>query len=121
METTTFLGAILGLAAVVLVLFLYISRKWCFHHTHGGFPCCDDANTLPSKYIHKMGKSGEPYAFLLRLYIIIDKHARHRRCSRNDTCCLFLLFVYSSCSYRDTRVSPGGGNDVRDPTLFRCL
>lgn len=56
METTTFLGAVLGLAALMLVLFLYISRKWCFHHKHAGFPCCDENNTLPSKYIHKMGK-----------------------------------------------------------------
>lgn len=56
METTTFLGALFGLAALILVLFLYISRKWCFHRKHGGFPCCDENNTLPSKYIHKMGK-----------------------------------------------------------------
>lgn len=50
------MGAVLGLAALMLVLFLYISRKWCFHHKHAGFPCCDENNTLPSKYIHKMGK-----------------------------------------------------------------
>lgn len=54
MEATTFLGALLGFIALLLVMFLYMHRKWCFS-SHGGFPCCDE-NALPSKYIHKMGK-----------------------------------------------------------------
>lgn len=64
MEATTFLGAFFGLAALMLVLFLYINRKWCFNSTHGFASCCDE-NGLPSKYIHKMGK------FLLYFYIPI--------------------------------------------------
>lgn len=54
METTTFVGALIGFVALLLVFFLYINRKLCFN-SNGNFPCCDE-NTLPSKYIHKMGK-----------------------------------------------------------------
>lgn len=54
MESTTILGAIFGLVALMLVFFLYINRKWCFNSTPG-FPCCDETS-LPSKYVHKMGK-----------------------------------------------------------------
>ncbi|EDS38894.1 synaptotagmin-14 [Culex quinquefasciatus] len=50
METTTFLGAALGFIALLLVLFLYINRKWCFA-TPGSFPCCDEL-TLPAKTVH---------------------------------------------------------------------
>ncbi|XP_021694543.1 synaptotagmin-14 isoform X1 [Aedes aegypti] len=50
METTTFLGAALGFIALLLVLFLYINRKWCFA-TPGSFICCDE-NTLPAKTVH---------------------------------------------------------------------
>ncbi|XP_029718298.2 synaptotagmin-14-like [Aedes albopictus] len=50
METTTFLGAALGFIALLLVLFLYINRKWCFA-TPGSFNCCDE-NTLPAKTVH---------------------------------------------------------------------
>ncbi|XP_065077435.1 synaptotagmin-14 isoform X2 [Ochlerotatus camptorhynchus] len=50
METTTFLGAALGFIALMLVLFLYINRKWCFA-TPGSFICCDE-NTLPAKTVH---------------------------------------------------------------------
>ncbi|XP_055618715.1 synaptotagmin-14 [Toxorhynchites rutilus septentrionalis] len=50
METTTFLGAALGFIALLLVLFLYINRKWCFA-TPGSFPCCDEG-TLPAKTVH---------------------------------------------------------------------
>ncbi|XP_055539893.1 synaptotagmin-16 [Wyeomyia smithii] len=50
METTTFLGAALGFVALLLVLFLYINRKWCFA-TPGSFPCCDE-NTLSAKTVH---------------------------------------------------------------------
>lgn len=55
MEATTFLGAVLGFIVLLLVLFLYIQRLWCFN-SNRGFPCCDE-NTLSSNYIHKMGKS----------------------------------------------------------------
>lgn len=55
MEGTTMLGAIFGLVALMLVFFLYVNRKWCFNSTPG-FPCCDE-NSLPSKYVHKMGES----------------------------------------------------------------
>lgn len=54
MESTTVLGAIFGFVALMLVFLLYFNRKWCFHSTPG-FPCCDE-NSLPSKYIHKMGE-----------------------------------------------------------------
>lgn len=54
MENTTIFGAIFGLMALMLVFFLYINRKWCFNSTPG-FPCCDESS-LPSKYVHKMGK-----------------------------------------------------------------
>ncbi|XP_055600336.1 uncharacterized protein LOC129749392 [Uranotaenia lowii] len=50
METTTVLGAALGFIALMLVLFLYINRKWCFA-TPGTFLCCDE-NTLPAKTVH---------------------------------------------------------------------
>lgn len=54
MESTTILGAILGLVALMLVFLLYVNRRWCFHTTPS-FACCDE-NSLPSKYVHKMGK-----------------------------------------------------------------
>lgn len=54
MESTTILGAIFGLVALVLVFLLYVNRKWCFRTT-SGFPCCDE-NSLPSKYVQKIGK-----------------------------------------------------------------
>lgn len=54
METTTFLGAALGFIALMLVLFLYINRKWCFA-TPGSFICCDE-NTLPAKTVHTIRK-----------------------------------------------------------------
>lgn len=54
MESTTIIGAIFGLVALMLVFLLYVNRKWCFHSTPG-FPCCDE-NSLPSKYVHKLGK-----------------------------------------------------------------
>ncbi|XP_058832479.1 synaptotagmin-16 isoform X2 [Topomyia yanbarensis] len=50
METTTFLGAAFGFVALLLVLFLYINRKWCFA-TPGSFPCCDE-NALSAKAVH---------------------------------------------------------------------
>lgn len=53
MEATTFIGAILGFVALILVFFLYINQKWCFNTT-AGISCCDE-NALPSKYIHKIG------------------------------------------------------------------
>lgn len=55
MESTTILGAILGLVVLILVFLLYVNRRWCFHTTPA-FACCDE-NSLPSKYVHKMGKS----------------------------------------------------------------
>lgn len=54
MESTTILGAIFGLVALMLVFLLYVNRRWCFHTTPA-FACCDE-NSLPSKYVHKMGK-----------------------------------------------------------------
>lgn len=53
MESTTILGAILGIVALMLVFLLYVNRRWCFHTTPA-FSCCDE-NSLPSKYVHKMG------------------------------------------------------------------
>ncbi|XP_058444591.1 synaptotagmin-14 isoform X2 [Malaya genurostris] len=50
METTTFLGAAFGFVALLLVLFLYINRKWCFA-TPGSFSCCDE-NALSAKAVH---------------------------------------------------------------------
>lgn len=54
MESTTILGAIFGLAALMLVFLLYVNRKWCFRST-SGFSCCDE-NSLPAKYVQKIGK-----------------------------------------------------------------
>lgn len=67
MESTTILGAIFGLVALMLVFLLYVNRRWCFHTTPA-FACCDE-NSLPSKYVHKMGKllstlNGEMIFFL---------------------------------------------------------
>lgn len=59
METTTFLGAALGFIALLLVLFLYINRKWCFA-TPGSFPCCDEL-TLPAKTVHTIRKYTDNY------------------------------------------------------------
>lgn len=53
METTTFFGALFGFVALLLVLFLYINRKWCFNNSTG--LCCDE-KSLPSKYVHKMAR-----------------------------------------------------------------
>lgn len=54
MESTTILGGIFGLVALMLIFLLYANRRWCFHTTPA-FACCDE-NSLPSKYVHKMGK-----------------------------------------------------------------
>lgn len=53
MESTTILAVILGLVALMLVFLLYVNRRWCFRTTPA-FARCDE-NSLPSKYVHKMG------------------------------------------------------------------
>lgn len=45
----------------MLVFLLYVNRRWCFRKTPA-FACCDE-NSLPSKYVHKMGEC-EPFYFI---------------------------------------------------------
>ncbi|CRK88504.1 CLUMA_CG002261, isoform A [Clunio marinus] len=59
METTVF-GAGLGMCVLVVIFFLYMNRKWCFSHTSGSFPCCDE-KSLSTKTIHSFRSSRYPY------------------------------------------------------------
>ncbi|XP_055906060.1 synaptotagmin-14 [Eupeodes corollae] len=54
-EATTLVGALFGLVALMLVFFLFINRKWCFHASTHSFPCCDD-NGISSKYVQKISR-----------------------------------------------------------------
>ncbi|XP_055856113.1 uncharacterized protein LOC129919284 [Episyrphus balteatus] len=54
-EATTLVGALFGLVALMLVFFLFINRKWCFHASSHAFPCCDD-NNISSKYVQKLSR-----------------------------------------------------------------
>lgn len=51
MEVITILMSVAGLMALLVIVFLYIQRKWCFF-TSNGFPCVVE-NTLTSKHVHK--------------------------------------------------------------------
>ncbi|XP_002070583.3 synaptotagmin-14 [Drosophila willistoni] len=51
-EVTTLLGAFFGVLVLLLLLFLYISRKCCFHHRHG-INCCDERH-LAAKCVQKI-------------------------------------------------------------------
>lgn len=53
MEMTTFIGAIFGFVAIILVIFLYIHRKWCFNTTSRK-PCCDQT-VLTAQHLQKLG------------------------------------------------------------------
>ncbi|XP_017081728.1 uncharacterized protein LOC108114998 isoform X2 [Drosophila eugracilis] len=51
-EVTTLLGAFLGVLVLLLLLFLYISRKCCFHYRHA-VNCCDE-RYLAAKCVQKI-------------------------------------------------------------------
>ncbi|XP_034664658.1 synaptotagmin-14 isoform X2 [Drosophila subobscura] len=51
-EVTTLLGVFFGVLVLLLLLFLYISRKCCFHHRHG-ISCCDERH-LAAKCVQKI-------------------------------------------------------------------
>ncbi|EDW37928.1 GL12330 [Drosophila persimilis] len=51
-EVTTLLGVFFGVLVLLLLLFLYISRKCCFHHRHG-INCCDERH-LAAKCVQKI-------------------------------------------------------------------
>lgn len=53
MEMTTFIGAIFGFVAIILVVFLYIHRKWCFNASTK-IPCCDQT-ILTAQHLQKLG------------------------------------------------------------------
>ncbi|XP_016950663.1 synaptotagmin-14 isoform X1 [Drosophila biarmipes] len=51
-EVTTLLGAFFGVLVLLLLLFLYISRKCCFHYRHA-INCCDERH-LAAKCVQKI-------------------------------------------------------------------
>ncbi|TMW49658.1 hypothetical protein DOY81_005262 [Sarcophaga bullata] len=51
-EITTVLSALFGVIALMLLFFLYINRKWCFH-ARRGIHCCDEKH-LASKCVQKL-------------------------------------------------------------------
>ncbi|XP_046492028.1 synaptotagmin-14 [Neodiprion pinetum] len=63
-ETAAFLGAVAGFGALLLVLFLYLSRKWCFTSSppatyFGGVcvPFCQSNNSSSSQLSTNLGKT----------------------------------------------------------------
>ncbi|XP_024942082.1 synaptotagmin-14 isoform X2 [Cephus cinctus] len=63
-EATAFLGAVAGFGALLLVLFLYLSRKWCFTPSasstlFGGVcvPLCESSNSSISQLSKNLGKA----------------------------------------------------------------
>lgn len=101
MESTTILGALFGLVTLMLVFFLYINRKWCFNSTPG-FPCCDE-NSLPSKYVHKMGKHliqiNYNFVFFFRSFLLRMNTFRRKRLLRQ------LIHVFSRKTYSNLKAS----------------
>lgn len=71
-EATAFLGAVAGFVVLLLALFLYLSRKWCFTPPStttlfGGVcvPLCESNNTTTTQIPKNIGKSflqAEPVA-----------------------------------------------------------
>lgn len=53
-EVTTLLGVFFGVLVLLLLLFLYISRKCCFHYRHA-INCCDERH-LAAKCVQKISK-----------------------------------------------------------------
>ncbi|KAI9584919.1 hypothetical protein GQX74_006814 [Glossina fuscipes] len=53
-EITTVLSALFGVIALMLLIFLYVHRKWCFH-ARRGLHCCDD-KYLASKCVQKLSR-----------------------------------------------------------------
>ncbi|KAM7360109.1 synaptotagmin 14 isoform 1-T2 [Cochliomyia hominivorax] len=53
-EITTVLSALFGVIALMLLFFLYVNRKWCFH-TRRGLHCCDEKH-LASKCVQKLSR-----------------------------------------------------------------
>ncbi|XP_032309568.1 synaptotagmin-14 isoform X1 [Drosophila ananassae] len=51
-EVTTLLGVFFGVLVLLLLLFLYISRKCCFHYRHA-INCCDERH-LAAKCVQKI-------------------------------------------------------------------
>jgi len=51
---TTLLGAFFGVLVLLLLLFLYISRKCCFHYRHA-INCCDERH-LAAKCVQKISE-----------------------------------------------------------------
>ncbi|KAH8295034.1 hypothetical protein KR018_006285 [Drosophila ironensis] len=51
-EVTTLLGAFFGVLVLLLLLFLYISRRCCFHYRHA-INCCDERH-LAAKCVQKI-------------------------------------------------------------------
>ncbi|XP_030370791.1 synaptotagmin-16 [Scaptodrosophila lebanonensis] len=51
-EVTTLLGAFFGVLVLLLLLFLYVSRRCCFHTRHG-INCCDERH-LAAKCVQKI-------------------------------------------------------------------
>lgn len=62
-EATAFLGAVAGFVVLLLALFLYLSRKWCFTPPStttlfGGVcvPLCESSNSSTSQITKNIGK-----------------------------------------------------------------
>ncbi|XP_061401821.1 synaptotagmin-14 [Musca vetustissima] len=53
-EITTVLSAVFGVVALMLLFFLYVNRKWCFH-ARRGLHCCDEKH-LASKCVQKLSR-----------------------------------------------------------------
>uniref|UniRef100_A0A1I8Q2V0 C2 domain-containing protein n=2 Tax=Stomoxys calcitrans TaxID=35570 RepID=A0A1I8Q2V0_STOCA len=53
-EITTVLSAVFGVIALMLLFFLYVNRKWCFH-ARRGLHCCDEKH-LASKCVQKLSR-----------------------------------------------------------------
>lgn len=64
-EITTVLSALFGVIALMLLFFLYVNRKWCFH-ARRGIHCCDEKH-LASKCVQKLCKS-------LKVKTIFENH-----------------------------------------------
>lgn len=83
-ETTAFLGACAGFVALLLVVVLYLSRKWCYippssTTLFGGVcvPLCEANNTSTSTLSKNLGTNHKTYSNKLEQNIKIKASNHH--------------------------------------------
>lgn len=107
-EATAFLGAVAGFVVLLLALFLYLSRKWCFTPPStttlfGGVcvPLCEPNNGSTSQITKNIGRLSTNDLILCFLLLTLKLLEKYTHNTDPEAGAIFLYVIPASSPFKD--------------------